>query len=117
MNNGYFAAGNGESRGIYSVTGEVLVESDQFLRHIEESLYEVRNKPFIVWYDAETKVFDTSRTDEDYLGNRIFITELEDDAYTLRKFGSSEQMRVSSEINPYCLQEAVVFKQKKKTTL
>lgn len=114
VSNGYFAAGNGELRGIYSVTEEVLVESDQFLRHLEESLYEVRNKPQMVWYDAETKVFDTIRSDEDYLGNRTFITELDDDSYFLRKFGSSEQMDVSSEINPYCVQEAVVFKQKKK---
>ena len=114
VTDGYFSASNKELEGIYSVNGEVLVESSETLNHVEGSLYKVRLTPEEVWYDAATKIYDTLKPDETYLGNSTFYSKKEGGEYTLRKFGESKQRVVSTEIKPYCVLDAVVFKKKKK---
>ncbi|MCR9171302.1 MAG: hypothetical protein NXI10_02335 [bacterium] len=114
VNNGFFSANNNDLKGIYSVTGEVVVETSETLTHIEGSLYKVRELPQEVWFDAETKIYDTLLAEETYLGNRVFYRKVEDETYTLRPFGNPKAMEVASEIKPYCVQNAVVYKKKKK---
>jgi len=117
VNNGFFTASNNDLKGIYSINGEVLVESSQMLDHVEGSLYKVSLTPKEVWYDASTKIYDTLQTDEVYLGNRTFLSKTEGGDYTLRKFGNVRQMKVSTDIKPYCILDAVVYKKKKKLSI
>lgn len=114
VNNGFFAARNASAQGIYSVEGEVLVESSETLKHVEGNFYQVTESPQEIWYDAQEKMYDTLQADEVYLGNRTFLVNLEDNEYTLRKFGTAQPLKIASEITPYCINGAVVFLKKNK---
>ena len=111
---GRFAANNGNLVGIYTVTGEVVVETSESLNHVEGSLYKVRLVPQEVWFDASTKQYDTLQADEVYLGNKTFLVDLGDDTYELRKFGQPKAMKVSADKKPHRLLNAVTYKKRKK---
>ncbi|XOV66599.1 MAG: WG repeat-containing protein [Fluviicola sp.] len=114
VNNGFFTASNSSFIGIYSIEGDVLVESNETLEHVEGNFYRVSPAPNEVWFHAATKVYDTLRLDEVYLGNETFMTKSEKGDYSLRKFGESASHKISTEIKPYCMLEVVIYKKKKK---
>jgi len=112
--NGRFAANNGDLVGIYTTEGEVVVETNESLKYVEGSLYKVRLTPQEVWFDAETKEYDTLRADEEYLGNRTFLSDLDDDSYELRQFGALKPTKISADSKPRCQLNAITYKKRKK---
>lgn len=114
VKDGKFTANKNDLQGIYSVQGDVIVESSGNLEHTVETFYRVQSSPQEVWFDAYTEVYDTLQPNEKYLGNSIFLAKAENGSYNVRLYGESKAANIESDIRPYLLQNAFIYKNKKK---
>lgn len=108
----FYAQSNG-SRGIYTTSGQVIFESPNDLTHVEGSLYRVNTTPE-VWYDVDRKLFDTLQADESYLGAMTFMSKTGEDRYTLRRFGVTKPLNITSDRRPLLMHNAIVYRKKNK---
>jgi len=110
--NGTFNGRKENVRGIYKTDGTVLLESEKGLDYMTENKYRVNRSPE-VWYDVESKKYDTIQNQESYLGADVILERKQDGVYHVRQFGSKKVISIHSDNNPKLYNNHLLFNKKK----